>query len=1449
MPFVADRHDFKKSGIARGGLEYQDLVAVEVLIAFLRNRDLYDWVQVEAEDRAYQAIDDIVACRKDGKFELTQVKFTPDPKDTARYLNWTWLTQHRPQGTSLLQKWATTVLAHKRDGTLARAMLKTDRLPDLEFAKCLDGRRVDYRRLTSEMKTIVDRQIGSEERAAAFFETFEFVHSMKQFDDYEESLRASLEHDTHRNGWAHFRQEVRHWAMRKNAPRPDGKIRHFDLLRIFAPDRPVALRQDFAVPSGYRVPEDAFHRGFIDDVAMTDGVAVLWGPPGRGKSTYLSHCVSELAKLDDVACIRHHYFLRPDDRADARFSYFAVARSLVQQLADAGLVDAPRNDGLADALAAAAAELRRSGRRLVVIVDGLDHVWRDCGDIAQMDLLFDELLPPPEGVRVLVGTQRVEDQQLPRKLLRALPKVRWTELPTMSVAVVREWLASNVAGDRLRVDEDPVKTDEEALDELGSALHRISAGLPLHLVYSLEALLKSGEPLTVDAVLQLPACPSGEIEDYYESLWVGLTAGAKRALHLLAGLKFAPPSFGLGKCLTADVIWWQVLDEIGHLLDCREASVVPFHGSLFAFLRERQDHRQAFLSLAESVRTWLEEDSPEYWRRAWLWVMRADLGDVAELLQGPSRDWAIGWLASGYPVDQLVYILSRAEEEALRIFDLPKLIRLRCLKTRALNAREYQSPEWGSFRETSLVLSRDRHLGAVLWDSLPGLETAELPAVADFGPGVPADAAEQVIGELNRRNAAASSSDDRRHWDEYANAVVRVVARQPEERADRVIAFAEGSRAEGLIDVYTTESLRFGNHGNVLAVGSRRSAHRLDRDALAALCLEGIGPSASPGLMAVDRPAFACLALLANGGYTGCLAEANVSHLWRIEEDFHLAHAVRQAGHDVFFASLAAALSGTIADARSNLGDAGDRTWLGSAMRALERLAGEIGTGWLAARRWPTLADIYRTFNVPRQFDPSFRARSAIGGVRLALQDIAVDLRLLGTGVLGAPKIDDRDVRAVSASPLWSMEAWLETFCDRPVPVHSAEGAEALLQLVATHLDNHVVEFGERAAIAARAARFALYHALHERCREELRRAADCLLAYGYRKDVFVFEVLSSLRLFADRGDTEARETFLSLAKEIEAIAEYTDGDETRHARSQLHQGVAELFSERVPALYAELVAAQEWYRAEELAKTWTEQIPAESETGRMLLATLISPGEFNAAWEAAGAMTDGTSIRETLARSTGRDGPLPDDHSATNSTTSDEQGQTPDPSAFEPGRLADFVRSAREQVSLIAAGTVPQWLVYWDAQGRHADALNDLRQMAGDGGFRYDLAEALDTAFEISRKRQGRSAAYAWLVRAMVDSRGWARWWSSDERFRARVRTVADDYPDKWREFIVETSRSEPLGDLEDNGIVVGMSRLAYFLVEVGEIGLAKRCAMEMVDIFQDEVSQQPLTAPEWAR
>ena len=117
-------HDFKKPGLIRAGFQYQDLVAIEILIEFYRQRDRYTWVQLDAEDRAFRSIEDVVACTPDGLYELTQVKFTADPDDPANSLNWAWLTENHGSRHSLLQKWSKTTLRHKAAGTLAQAVLK-----------------------------------------------------------------------------------------------------------------------------------------------------------------------------------------------------------------------------------------------------------------------------------------------------------------------------------------------------------------------------------------------------------------------------------------------------------------------------------------------------------------------------------------------------------------------------------------------------------------------------------------------------------------------------------------------------------------------------------------------------------------------------------------------------------------------------------------------------------------------------------------------------------------------------------------------------------------------------------------------------------------------------------------------------------------------------------------------------------------------------------------------------------------------------------------------------------------------------------------------------------------------------------------------------------------------------------------------------------------------------
>ena len=55
----------------------------------------------------------------------------------------------------------------------------------------------------------------------------------------------------------------------------------------------------------------------------------------------------------------------------------------------------------------------KSKKKFYVVVDGLDHVWREQLNIDQMNHLFNYLLPCPKNVVLIVGTQRVADLQLP----------------------------------------------------------------------------------------------------------------------------------------------------------------------------------------------------------------------------------------------------------------------------------------------------------------------------------------------------------------------------------------------------------------------------------------------------------------------------------------------------------------------------------------------------------------------------------------------------------------------------------------------------------------------------------------------------------------------------------------------------------------------------------------------------------------------------------------------------------------------------------------------------------------------------------------------------------------------------------------------------------------------------------------------------------------------------
>ena len=67
--------------------------------------------------------------------------------------------------------------------------------------------------------------------------------------------------------------------------------------------------------------------------------------------------------------------------------------------------------------------------------------------------------------------------------------------------------------------------------------------------------------------------------------------------------------------------------------------------------------------------------------------------------------------------------------------------------------------------------------------------------------------------------------------------------------------------------------------------------------------------------------------------------------------------------------------------------------------------------------------------------------------------------------------------------------------------------------------------------------------------------------------------------------------------------------------------------------------------------------------------------------------------------------------------------------------------------------------------------------------------------------------------------------------------------------DFIRSTARPDFRGDAGRNGLVLGLSRLVFFLLEVGENELARRYTLEMARAFKEELSEQPIRMPDWAQ
>ncbi|MCX6319263.1 MAG: ATP-binding protein [Bacteroidetes bacterium] len=310
----------------------------------------------------------------------------------------------------------------------------------------------------------------------------------------------------------------------------------------------------------------------------TGGYVFLLGGPGTGKSTLLT----EWSKSRKERIIRYYAFdftspsafTNNAERGETMTFYY----DLVSQLKADGiykeqsLIDRDINF-LRKALEAQLLELsdeyRSTGRKTIIVCDGLDHIPRYSG--VQKPFLADLLLPEeiPEGVFIVLGSQSFELTALPQEIKEAWKAMdRSVVMARLTKQDVENYIAKIAT----------VSLNSEQKEKLFT----LSQGHPLYLSYVVNKINQDGSFLPDSEFLPI----DGDINLYYEKFWSELESvpRLKHLLGLCARIKGPIPLSFIAEWNLGDEVELAFKHKAMFLFNNMGNSLSFFHNSFRQFL-------------------------------------------------------------------------------------------------------------------------------------------------------------------------------------------------------------------------------------------------------------------------------------------------------------------------------------------------------------------------------------------------------------------------------------------------------------------------------------------------------------------------------------------------------------------------------------------------------------------------------------------------------------------------------------------------------------------------------------------------------------------------------------------------------------------------------------------------------------------------------------------------
>ena len=1359
-------HNTSRSGARRSGDDYQDLIAIEVMLEFLENPQSFSAVAFEVAEKG--SLDDVVRYSADGQHtDLYQVKYTLHPNDENDEYTWDRLL-FRAAGKnrllpSLLSRWISSFIKCYNEGHVT-ACLKTNRHFNILIDAIHDksSKLISYESIPTDVIAKSKEESFSIEEIKLFFDNFKFDVNYLSFDVLQASLISKLNRlGCNENAFYFLSQKLHQWIR-------SGTTR-IDLQQIRAACNWHQLNsfdENFLIPQDYVVPDDDFLKEIKKILASDAKCVLISASPGAGKSSFISYLKNI---WENDIFIRHHYFLSIDRNIASRFDHREIIESLMHDIGtswpESIQTISNRNPSVRDfrnLYETVAAYCIKENKKLIVAIDGLDHVWRNRASNSELDCLLQQLFPVPNGAIIILGSQPLSGEREPLIFQNFRSDIIHKELPLFNRQAIDAWLKKN---ESLISKTSSVANINGEYNKFIEKLLNISSGHPLVLRYIVQGALNASPNdisiYTLNRQIQnfLGNIPR-DIENYYS---------------FIRG-KCSSCSIFLLKCVCFSQWSWKYEDLISLAIQnnySHEAAESGWNEVRHLFKNVRDEwqfiHESFLLHLQKEYK--LENEKFNKILMIWLgsfgnqYLKWRYFAEYSKTLNNTDKEWCINALLIGYSIDDITHLIARDAAIDLRSHNFrnfaSKSLWLEYFSNR-YNFYDVSSIE-EIWTESQFLLGLDKQLPELLQANKARLSNEQLHILINYAEkNDKRKLIDEFIDRIEIKNKSRCRHDELNNlydilFDIWGNEAWNV---------DKWIDNFNNSKnlalkcAKALWKYNNTVTIRNMLSNDKLNDSSRETLSEY----LTLLSIENdFDLSTIQGYVSNVYSS-----LVANESIKLSAPATEIPESAYEENNWMTKQWLSQTLFYIVWAS-----SNNLCELNDFINNLSGSFWVKGLFTQIADLFAQKKFTYQSI-----ISDAITVFNHIENADiDKVQDRNIWQCLFSCWPIFLIKLKILLSQNEEERIFSVDELKLIIKVKFCNAENFLEELLSCKRDIYLSD--EACKFLAETILNIPCDCFGEQGSRPSRVALMWARRGDIARAKEALYRSIDLFYSYGWHKDGLFYWYIKAGDVFQSK---DIPELYGNLIKASYYIGDYTDEGDFSEAMSEL---LAEKYPSASLAFYYFLLTNNSYREAEHIFNDFCLQLPQSAEIERGVIRSNISVNFLHKISLDKNKSRYGFILEDSSYIYKGIE-PRQYRNSNHEFSTSTREVLVED---YAPERFSEFVKNI-DGVHLITREKLTQWCDYWEKQNSALVVLEALQKFVDERN--YSSSEFKFKIFEYEKRINGKDKAWPYLVSYFVDIQGWHDYYTSFGFAKEVWDIIKSKYPRKYLDFIYETMLSK---------------------------------------------------------